>query len=174
MFPDQARCLGWCRLRFLLDGKQFRDPLQPGRGFAGKLACGAQQLPECGECHKARIGIGRQKAGDSGKRRLLVYEQHEILVAKLLLELLQRRAVRFIAGFAQAPDVLRPALIGMATLQRHVKHAANHGFAQTAHADARLQFRYPGVDQRFMQRAFSGPACRRAGRVDADGCLQQR
>src|SRR5262249_15173746 len=95
-----GRAAWFCRLQFHIE--QPRHPSQPFCSRTGELTAGTQDLAQCRKRLPAQALVGGQHVRDGGKRRLLVEQQHEILLAQEDLELLERRAGQIVLSRAQA------------------------------------------------------------------------
>ena len=113
------------------DAEQPGDALESLRSFACHVAGCAQYPAERGERPSARFAIGRQQIGNGGERRLLIDQQHVVLLPHERLELGQGqlRLVVLDAG-PQTANGREPAFVGSAARHADVKQAADKALAQ--------------------------------------------
>src|SRR5262245_20508148 len=116
------------------------------------------------ECLAPQLFIGRKHRRQRRKRGLLIDQQHVELLAHERLEVGQWQVA---VGLADAPDRLEAALVDRGPRHADVEQRADHGFAQAADRDARLEVGDPALQQLAVQGALCGlPQRLRRGRVD--------
>ena len=130
---------------FGLNSKQFGDTLQALCRFSGEVASGAQHAAKRRKSFTPHLVIARQEVGNGGERRLLVDQEHVVLLAHERLELGQGWPRLVVLDRPQAAESGEPALVGAPARHADVKQAAHETLAQAAGWDAQFQLSDAGL-----------------------------